>query len=451
MINGVVTSEDTISVIINCKPYTIKSDNPNYNQVLEAIRVNDEQKIASLINLNTAIQDYEELFSDYIASIDANDEFKVDEYSITFNGTELDDYLVNKLKDVFKLGLKEHVSHYINFVRNLYKNPSYQSISELFRFLDRYSLPITEDGHFIAYKSVTNDYLDKYTKKVSNKVGDKNSMPRNMVDDNRNVACSTGYHVGAWGYSGKDGSYNTSNDRVMLVKVNPEHAVSVPSDSEEQKLRVCEYEVIGEYQEDTEIDCVIYDDEVIDNEEVSSQIEEFTFVDAENKTNKFIAGNFYQFRYLKYGYLNQTRVVKIMGEGYIDCKYLICEIQPGDVSYVDNGSDNIRKFLCDKISDFQEANIGVTRPATKNEFTVKTFTIEDKYGIQVGLTIGNTYSFVYNNYHRTVKIVNIESFGNYNNVHGELNEHDPMYEAGSDNNLVVESSEISFIELYKEE
>jgi hypothetical protein len=52
--------------------------------------------------------------------------------------------------------------------------------------------------------------------------------------------------VGGLGYSGKGGWYHSSGDRVMIVKVNPADAVSVPSDHEFQKLRVCKYIVIGE-------------------------------------------------------------------------------------------------------------------------------------------------------------------------------------------------------------
>ena len=62
--------------------------------------------------------------------------------------------------------------------------------------------------------------------------------------------CSSGLHVGSLSYSGPGGWYNSGDDKIVIVKVNPADAVSVPSDHGASKLRVCKYEVIGEYEKD---------------------------------------------------------------------------------------------------------------------------------------------------------------------------------------------------------
>jgi len=46
----------------------------------------------------------------------------------------------------------------VNFMTNLMNNPSKTSIDELYLFLEATGLPITSDGHFIAYKIVRDDY-----------------------------------------------------------------------------------------------------------------------------------------------------------------------------------------------------------------------------------------------------------------------------------------------------
>ena len=76
-------------------------------------------------------------------------------------------------------------------------------------------------------------------------------MPRNLVDEDKNRHCSSGLHVGAMGYVKRYGSIRRKpeageGNRVVIVKVNPKDAVSVPQDENCQKLRVSSYEVIAE-------------------------------------------------------------------------------------------------------------------------------------------------------------------------------------------------------------
>ena len=80
-----------------------------------------------------------------------------------------------------------------------------------------------------------------------NSVGQVCEMPRSKVDDNRSVGCSAGLHVGALDYVASYGSPE-AEDNIIIVKINPRDAVSVPTDSSHQKLRTCRYEVVGLYE-----------------------------------------------------------------------------------------------------------------------------------------------------------------------------------------------------------
>jgi uncharacterized protein YnzC (UPF0291/DUF896 family) len=134
----------------------------------------------------------------------------------------------------------------INFISNLYSNPSKVAVDELFLFIEQSELPITEDGCFIAYKIVREDYLDIYSGKMDNSIGNTLSMPRNMVDDNRNNTCSQGLHFCSRSYLRHYGSSSRGVDRCLLVKVNPMDVVSIPSDYNNAKGRTWTYEVVGE-------------------------------------------------------------------------------------------------------------------------------------------------------------------------------------------------------------
>jgi hypothetical protein len=72
-------------------------------------------------------------------------------------------------------------------------------------------------------------------------------MPRNKVDDDKNVGCSYGFHAGTVEYA-KD--FMGREGHLMIVEINPADVVSIPTDCQFQKLRTCKYKVVGEYEID---------------------------------------------------------------------------------------------------------------------------------------------------------------------------------------------------------
>ena len=90
---------------------------------------------------------------------------------------------------------------------------------------------------------------------IKNEVGDTIEVQRRSVDDNRQNSCSHGLHIGSFDYANSW----ASEGKLLLVRFNPRDAVSVPQDSECQKLRVCKYEVLEEIERDnSEIDQPYY-------------------------------------------------------------------------------------------------------------------------------------------------------------------------------------------------
>ena len=142
----------------------------------------------------------------------------------------------------------------LNFLVNLMDNPSEGSIDQLYTFLEHENLPITEDGCFLAYKAINRDYTDKYTGTISNKVGEKVKMPYEEVTADPTKHCSSGLHCGSIEYVRCYGNFKTdennehTGDRLVTVKVNPSAVVSVPEDSDRQKVRVYRYVVHEEIE-----------------------------------------------------------------------------------------------------------------------------------------------------------------------------------------------------------
>lgn len=133
------------------------------------------------------------------------------------------------------------------FWKNLCQNPSEQSRESLYAFLEANNMTLTDDGCFIGYRSIRENWTDHLTGTMDNSIGATVKMDRAGVDPNPENTCSSGLHVAAWDYVSNFG-YRES--RLVEVKVNPRDVVTVPPDYNQQKMRVCEFVVISEIDEE---------------------------------------------------------------------------------------------------------------------------------------------------------------------------------------------------------
>ncbi len=163
----------------------------------------------------------------------------------------------------------EDPSSLLRFWERLQKNPSFRSVQQLWSFLDHEGIPITEDGYFLAYKAVNSNWMDFHSGKVSNRVGESPSLPRNQISDDPREACHFGLHVGALKYAS---TFGDSSRKMVIVQVDPEDVVCVPYDHDAMKMRVCKYTVIGVmgaemsstvYKEETDKDFETRTDDVL--------------------------------------------------------------------------------------------------------------------------------------------------------------------------------------------
>lgn len=225
--------DGNLTLILNNKAHQVLPDHTNYRLILEALPTANETELLELVDLEKAVSNF------------SHGLVEVKNGKVLFEGEEVHGSISKRIMEFMSKGLP--FQPLVNFLHNLMDNPSMQSQKELYDFLEHEHLPITEDGHFLAYKAVRSDYMDKYKGEFDNHVGMVCEMRRTKVDDNRSVGCSNGLHAGALNYVASYGSVE-SNDRIVIVKINPKDVVSVPSDSNCEKLRTCRYEVVGEYQ-----------------------------------------------------------------------------------------------------------------------------------------------------------------------------------------------------------
>jgi hypothetical protein len=178
------------------------------------------------------------------------------------NGTPASRSLVgtpifNYLMDILHTG--RDIMPVVRCCEKLMENTSNNSVEQLLGFLDQKGLPLCEDGDFLAYKAVTQDFLDKWSRKFDNSVGSIVEVPRNAVCDDANRACASGLHAGSLKYAK---GYGNGEDQMIVIKINPRDAVAVPKIESTDKLRCCRYEVVahlGRTQESQLLPGILYD------------------------------------------------------------------------------------------------------------------------------------------------------------------------------------------------
>ena len=225
--------DGNLTLVLNNRTYQVLPDHINYKMILEALPTASADELLDIVDVEKAVS----AFSDGLVEIKNG--------KVLYEGEEVHGSISKRILEFMSKGLPFYPL--VNFLHNLMENPSMQSQKELYDFLEHEHLPITEDGHFLAYKAVRSDFKDKYRGVFDNSVGQVVKMQRAKVDDDRARGCSDGLHAGALNYVASYGNVD-SGDRIVIVKINPRDVVSVPSDCNCEKLRTCRYEVVGEYQ-----------------------------------------------------------------------------------------------------------------------------------------------------------------------------------------------------------
>jgi hypothetical protein len=216
-----------IVVVIDNTPYTISKTHVAYERVKNAIKTGQWDIVRDTIDPKKVVLSY-------------------GQGNISIQGDTLfwkDEEFHNAMSQRMIAMLQEDmpIEPLVAFMENLMQNPSYRSVKELYGFLEKNNLPITPDGHFLAYKRVREDYKDCHSGTFDNSVGKVCEMERNKVDDKAENTCSNGLH-----FCSADYLPHFSGARVMILKINPRDVVSIPTDYDNSKGRTCRYEVIGE-------------------------------------------------------------------------------------------------------------------------------------------------------------------------------------------------------------
>lgn len=233
-----ILTHDGVAFFHNGKNYEVSRDHKYYEEVVDAIKSGESaEEVMNILNKDVQI------LKDAVQVLEGmNLEFNGG--SLYFEGEPLGDVLSKRILQMRDEGFP--LEPMGNFIRNLFDNPSRRVVQHLYEFLEYGRCPITEDGCFLVYKAVREDYKDIHSGTFDNSIGAVVTMRRNSVDEDPDRTCSAGLHVCSYGYLPH---FAHANGHVMICKVNPADVVAIPRDYNNTKMRVCKYEVVEELAE----------------------------------------------------------------------------------------------------------------------------------------------------------------------------------------------------------
>ena len=226
----IISNRGVVNCVVAETTYTFDKNHPNYDKLVAYLENGNVEHFEASYDIASAIQHYCEGYVD------------VKNGTLHWDGVEMPELFTDRIVQMKREGF--NFEPMLNFLDNINDNPSDKAIVELFDFMQHEHLPITEDGSFLAYKAVDENFKDKWTGQLDNSVGSTVEIDRDEVDNNRDRGCSHGLHVGSHDYVKSYGDED-GGDQFLIVKVNPTDVVSVPTCSRYQKLRCCKYEVVA--------------------------------------------------------------------------------------------------------------------------------------------------------------------------------------------------------------
>ena len=240
----IISDSGVVNAFVGGEAYTFDKNHHNYNALIRHLKSGNVEHFEAAYDVASSVEHF---CDGYV---------HVKNGTLNWNGIPMPELFTDRILDMKKEGFD--FDSMLNFMCNLNDNPSDKSILELFDFMQNKNLPITQDGHFLAYKAVRPDFKDIYSGSIDNSVGEVVEVDRSKVDSNRNKHCSAGLHVGAIDYvtsyggislDSHDNNDSDGGNQIVICKVNPADVVSVPSDARFQKLRACRYEVVAIFED----------------------------------------------------------------------------------------------------------------------------------------------------------------------------------------------------------
>ncbi|MEK6879340.1 MAG: hypothetical protein AABY22_07030 [Nanoarchaeota archaeon] len=223
----------TLTLFVGNRTHSIHNSDILYLQIIQALREKRYGDVVQFIDKSSCIKSL------------SKGRFEIKGCEVFYKGKVVHNYVCNKIIECLQQGLP--IEPLLAFLEKLLKNPDQRCIEAAYQFVSSENLPIDQNGNILALKCVQSNWMDRFSGQIKNKVGAIIKMRNRPKIKDYGVACSSaGFHLGNQNYIN---GFKNDGDNVIVVSADPQDIISLPSDSNEGKMRVCRYRVVGIQQD----------------------------------------------------------------------------------------------------------------------------------------------------------------------------------------------------------
>jgi acyl carrier protein len=246
MITASSLSNNTLTIVLDNGKQILSAtkDHPHWADLINAYTDKAEAKLLELLSMKRIVEKF------------SRGGLVVSDTGVFYQDMPLSGVDVDRVLAFMRQNLPyTSIANYM--VRKL-ANTSRRAIHEMYNFLEKGNIPLTDEGYITAYKGVKRDFYSVTSGKeplvcgkrnedgqIFNGVGEVISMDRKWVDDDFRNGCSGGLHAGSLNYA-RDWAHQHTGI-IILIEIDPADVVSVPADCDCNKLRCCRYKVVGTF------------------------------------------------------------------------------------------------------------------------------------------------------------------------------------------------------------
>lgn len=219
-----ILTNNYVNIFWGGKPFYAEKNHPNFSRIVDLVKIGQIKEALPLFDLAEIIR--KTSFGNITVKPDG----------VFYKNTKINNYVADRILEFLKDG--GDVEPLVNFLERLLQNPNKHIFNNLYSYLEKYKLPIDADGSFYAIKAVRNNLTSKWNPNVQYGIYDTYSEPRQLLlsPDENDSYCGPGLW---FGWTQFVFNYGSGNDKVLLVRVNPEDVIATPNLEHYQKMAAC--------------------------------------------------------------------------------------------------------------------------------------------------------------------------------------------------------------------
>lgn len=234
-------SDKTITIVVDRQVHTVQRSAANANALIAELAKGESADLEAIKAMASV--------KNYIVYL-SQGRISLTDAGIQFMGELVNSYMTERIMRHHAEGVD--VSPMLAFMDRVMNHPIIGIQQDIYKWCEKGDMPFTAEGHIIAYKKVDMNWRSYHASPdgthLHHPIGGYVEMERSAVDPRRDNTCSTGLHFCSYDYLNAYQGANTG--RILILSIDPQDVIAIPTDYNQTKGRACRYRIIGELDHD---------------------------------------------------------------------------------------------------------------------------------------------------------------------------------------------------------